>query len=45
MWLYIRDNFYFATRIIAFLYHLNLNGDAFLQLFHMADDTHMTARL
>ena len=24
--------------------HLNLNGDAFLQLFHMADNSHMSAR-
>ena len=41
---YIWDDFHFTTRIISFLYHLNLNGDAFLQLFHVADNSHMSAR-
>ena len=40
-----RDNFHFTARIITFLYHLDLDGDAFLQLFHVADDAHMPARL
>ena len=41
---YIRNDSHFTARIISFLYHLNLNGDAFLQLFHMADNSHMSAR-
>ena len=41
---YIRNDSHFTARIISFLYHLNLSGDAFLQLFHMADNSHMSAR-
>ena len=38
------DYFYFAARVVSFLNHLNLNGDAFLQFLHVADNPYMSAR-
>ena len=39
------NNLDFAARIVSFLIHLNLNGDAFLQFLHMRYDADVSARL
>ena len=39
------DHLHFAAGEVAFLDHLDLNGNLSLQLFHVADDAHVATRL